>query len=118
MELTNIKTNIKKQYFNNLLKSQVDVEIITKHEYKSESIATASGLYNFILNDKKIEARFSFVFLKTKEKWEILSHHSSVLPESKFLSSVSLRFIPLNFARLESPGNSEVGPSKCMFSSR
>ena len=68
-------------YFNNLLKSQVDVEIITKHEYKSESIATASGLYNFILNDKKIEARFSFVFLKTKEKWEILSHHSSVLPE-------------------------------------
>ena len=72
--------NLILDYFNNLLKSQVDVEIITKHEYKSESIATASGLYNFILNDKKIEARFSFVFLKTGEKWEILSHHSSVLP--------------------------------------
>ena len=69
-------------YFNNLLKSQVDVEIITKHEYKSESIATASGLYNFILNGQKIKARFSFVFFfKTKEKWRILSHHSSVLPE-------------------------------------
>ena len=69
-------------YFNNLLRSQqVDVEIITKHEYKSESIATASGLYNFILNDQKIEARFSFVFLKTKTKWKILSHHSSILPE-------------------------------------
>ena len=68
-------------YFNNLLKSQVDVEIITKHEYKSESIATSSGLYNFILNGEKIEARFSFVFLKTKENWKILSHHSSILPE-------------------------------------
>ena len=68
-------------YFNNLLKSQVDVEIVTKHEYKSETIATASGLYNFILNGQKIEARFSFVFLKTKERWKILSHHSSVLPE-------------------------------------
>ena len=68
-------------YFNNLLRSQVDVEIITKHEFKSESIATSSGLYNFILNDEKIEARFSFVFLKTKRKWKILSHHSSVLPE-------------------------------------
>ena len=68
-------------YFINLLKSQVDVEIITKHEYKSESITTTSGLYNFIVNGKKIEARFSFVFLKTKKNWKILSHHSSVLPE-------------------------------------
>ena len=73
--------NLILDYFNNLLKSKVDVEIITKHEYKSESIATASGLYNFILNGEKIEARFSFVFLKTKKKWKILSHHSSVLPE-------------------------------------
>ena len=73
--------NLILDYFNNLLKSQVDVEIITQHEYKSESIATTSGLYNFILNDQKIEARFSFVFLKTKERWKILSHHSSVLPE-------------------------------------
>lgn len=68
-------------YFKNLLKSQVNVEIITKHEYKTEDIATVSGLYNFILNDKTIKARFSFVFLKTKKKWEILSHHSSILPK-------------------------------------
>ena len=61
--------NLILDYFNNLLKSQVDVEIVTKHEYKSESIATASGLYNFILNDQKIKARFSFVF-KNKRKME------------------------------------------------
>ncbi len=69
------------EYFKNLLKSQVDVEIVTNYEYKTEYIATASGLYNFLLNNEKIEARFSFVFLKTKNKWKILSHHSSVLPE-------------------------------------
>ena len=81
---SNIERNGRKlifSYFKNLLKTQVNVEIITKHEYKTETIATAAGLYNFILNDEIIEARFSFVFLKTKKKWEILSHHSSVLPE-------------------------------------
>ena len=71
-------------YFNNLLKSQVDVEIITKHEYKSESIATASGLYNFILNDQKIEARFSFVFLKTKKNGK--SYHITLLSYLKKLN--------------------------------
>ena len=81
---SNIERNGKSlilDYFNHLLKTQVDVEIITKHKHTSGSISTTSGLYNFILNGEKIEARFSFVFLKTNKKWEILSHHSSVLPE-------------------------------------
>ena len=68
-------------YFKDLLSSQVDVKIITKHEYKAESISTVSGFYNFKLNNKKINARYSFVFLKDKEHWKILSHHSSLLPE-------------------------------------
>ena len=68
-------------YFKNLFTSQVDVKIITKHEYKAEFIFTASGFYNFEVNDNIIEARFSFVFLKSKEGWKILSHHSSVLPK-------------------------------------
>ena len=29
-----------------------------------------------------VNARFSFVFIKTDDDWKILSHHSSVLPES------------------------------------
>ena len=68
-------------YFENLFSSHVDVIVITKHEYKSDSISTASGLYNFEVNDSIIEARFSFVFVKSKEDWKILSHHSSVLPK-------------------------------------
>ena len=76
--------NLILDYFNNLLKSQVDVEIITKHEYKSESIATTSGLYNFILNGQKIEARFSFVFLKTKKNGK--SYHITLLSYLKKLN--------------------------------
>ena len=68
-------------YFENLLKSKVDVEIVTQHEHKTNSIIVNSGLYNFFVNDKKVKARFSFVFIKFQDSWKILSHHSSVLPE-------------------------------------
>ena len=44
-------------------------------------MSTVAGLYNFIVSGEKIEARFSFVFLKTNNKWEIISHHSSILPK-------------------------------------
>ena len=69
-------------YFENLLKSQVDVEIITQHKHETESLVTNSGLYNFIVDGKTVNARFSFVFIKTGDDWKILSHHSSVLPEN------------------------------------
>ena len=71
------------EYFENLLKSKVDVEIITQHDdFGSESILTNSGLYNFIVDGKTVNARFSFVFIKINDDWKILSHHSSILPES------------------------------------
>ena len=41
-----------------------------------------SGLYNFITGGKTIEARFSFVYSKNDTEWKIISHHSSVLPET------------------------------------
>ncbi|MBT5171364.1 MAG: SnoaL-like domain-containing protein, partial [Candidatus Nitrosopelagicus sp.] len=47
-----------------------------------ESLVTNSGLYNFIVDGKTVNARYSFVFIKTGNDWKILSHHSSVLPES------------------------------------
>ena len=70
-------------YFNELFSSRIDVEITTKHLHKTNSLSTVSGLYNFTVDDKKIEARFSFVFLKVKHKWEIISHHSSLMPRKK-----------------------------------
>ena len=69
-------------YFENLLKSKVDVEVVTQHKHETDSISVNSGLYNFIVDGKTVNARFSFVFKKTEDDWKILSHHSSVLPES------------------------------------
>ena len=68
-------------YFENLLKSEIDVEIITQNIVDSDSLFVNSGLYNFIFDKKIINARFSFVFKKVNDSWKILSHHSSVLPE-------------------------------------
>ncbi len=69
-------------YFENLLKSKVDVEVVTQHKHETDSITVNSGLYNFIVDGKTVNARFSFVFIKSEDEWKILSHHSSVLPES------------------------------------
>jgi|TARA_B110000014_G_C19817867_1_gene424371 uncharacterized protein (TIGR02246 family) len=71
------------EYFVYLLQNKsVDVEIVTQHKHESDSLVTNSGLYNFIVDGKTVKARFSFVFIKTGDSWKILSHHSSVLPES------------------------------------
>ena len=69
-------------YFENLLKAKVDVEIVSQHKHETETMAVNSGFYNFIVDGKTVNARFSFVFKKTDDGWKILSHHSSVLPES------------------------------------
>ena len=70
------------EYFENLLKNPVEVEIISEHVHTSESMAVNSGLYNFITNGKTINARFSFVYIRIDSEWKIISHHSSVLPEN------------------------------------
>ena len=70
------------EYFENLLKSPVEVEIVSEHTSVSESVAVNSGLYNFVTDGKTINARFSFVYQKNNDEWKITSHHSSVIPES------------------------------------
>ena len=94
------------EYFENLLKNPVSVEIVSEHPIPSElewgwstvsssvfgAVTVNSGLYNFVLPDKTVEARFSFVYGRTArgssgtweygDSWKIISHHSSVLPEA------------------------------------
>ena len=73
------------EYFENLLKSPVDVEVVSENPHVFGSDAVNSGYYNFVTNGKTINARFSFVYLRyhTKvEEWKIISHHSSVMPET------------------------------------
>ena len=73
------------EYFENLLKSPVDVEIVSEYSYDLVGSKVNSGLYNFVTNGKTINSRFSFVWTPLNEllsPWRILSHHSSVMPET------------------------------------
>ena len=70
------------EHFENLLKSPVEVEIVSEHPIVFESVAVNSGLYNFVTGGKTINARFSFVYQKDNGDWKIASHHSSVIPEA------------------------------------
>ncbi len=69
------------EYFEKLLKSTVDVQVVSENPHVFGSDAVNSGHYNFVTNGKTIQARFSFVYHKDDE-WKIVSHHSSVMPES------------------------------------
>jgi hypothetical protein len=70
------------EYFENLLKSPVEVEIVSEHFSTSMGFSVNSGLYNFVTGGKTINARFSFVCQNQAGVWKIVSHHSSVMPES------------------------------------
>ena len=70
------------EYFEGLLKSPVEVQIVSEHLHVFESSAVNSGLYNFITDGKTINARFSFAYSKNDAEWKIIAHHSSILPEN------------------------------------
>ncbi|MDC0194078.1 nuclear transport factor 2 family protein [Candidatus Nitrosopelagicus sp.] len=69
------------EYFVHLLKNPVSVEIVSENPYAWDTVAVNSGLYNFVLPNETITARFSFVYGRNGELWKIISHHSSVLPK-------------------------------------
>ena len=70
------------EYFENLLKQPVEVQIISENSHVFVSDAVNSGHYNFVVSGKTIKARFSFVYHKDNGEWKIVSHHSSVMPET------------------------------------
>lgn len=50
------------------------------------NLAVDTGLYTFTLQDKEgkkqdVAARYTFVYGKSNDKWLIVSHHSSAMPE-------------------------------------
>ena len=68
------------EYFENLLKSPVEVQIVSEHPHVYESAVVNSGHYNFVTEGKTVNERFSFVYHKDDDGWKIVSHHSSVIP--------------------------------------
>ena len=75
------------EYFENLLKSPVEVEIVSEHHVQQSCgadgfhVARNTGLYNFVTGGKTINARFTFVY-DWINGYKIVSHHSSVMPET------------------------------------
>ena len=74
------------EYFENLLKSPVKVEIVSEHHVQLSCgnelcVARNTGLYNFVTGGKTINARFTFVY-DWENGFKIVSHHSSVMPET------------------------------------
>tara|TARA_B100001123_G_C15136049_1_gene957442 strand:- start:35 stop:403 length:369 start_codon:yes stop_codon:yes gene_type:complete len=46
------------------------------------NIAINSGVYTFSFNDgNTVQARFTFVYQRNQERWLIIEHHSSAMPE-------------------------------------
>jgi hypothetical protein len=74
------------KYFTNLCdKENFKVKFIEQNVRVYGPTAINSGRYNFSYseNDKRINipARFTFVYALTPSGWNIVEHHSSVLPE-------------------------------------
>ena len=48
----------------------------------SDTHATNSGVYTFTFGDgSKVSARFSYLYVASDDRWKILQHHSSAMPE-------------------------------------
>jgi hypothetical protein len=63
-------------------KSGLGCEILSNHVQVEPSLAIASGEYRFFWDGGEAKARFSFVFRdKGLSQWEIINHHSSVIPD-------------------------------------
>ena len=47
-----------------------------------DGLAINSGIYTFTFNDGSVvPARFTFVYQRNGERWNIIEHHSSQMPE-------------------------------------
>ena len=75
-------------YFKHFLQKNPEGKVIDENIKPIGSNAyTHSGMYNFILDDgdkrKVVQARFTYNWQKdTSGKWLIITHHSSIRPES------------------------------------
>lgn len=72
-----------KNYFDSFLLKKPKGEIIESHIRAGKGWAKDSGIYEFLFRSDgtKVRGRYSFVYVKENDKWKILHHHSSVMPE-------------------------------------
>jgi len=74
-------------YFKHFLKLEPRGKINEENIKVYGDIAINSGLYTFcIVKDgipSHVKARYTFIYRKVGDKWQIVGHHSSVLPEEE-----------------------------------
>ncbi|MGH1543107.1 MAG: SgcJ/EcaC family oxidoreductase [Arenicella sp.] len=70
------------EYFVRFLANAPEGKIEEANVRIFDHLAINSGVYKFTFNDDTIvKARFTFVYRWTGERWVILEHHSSQMPE-------------------------------------
>jgi len=74
-----------RDYFEHFLKKTPRGRITEQNIRLFDQIAINSGIYAFTLHDEngesELHARFTFVYQKNENQWQIIEHHSSALPE-------------------------------------
>ena len=69
-------------YFFNFLKKGPKGVINESNIRTFGNIAINSGVYTFSFNDgNTVQARFTFVYRRNEQRWLIIEHHSSTMPE-------------------------------------
>ncbi|MCA9980400.1 MAG: SgcJ/EcaC family oxidoreductase [Anaerolineales bacterium] len=72
-----------RDYFVKFLALQPQGQIDEANIQIFESVAINSGLYTFTIEDgSQIQARFTFVYVWDGDRWLIVEHHSSGMPEA------------------------------------
>ena len=75
----------RREYFERFLGSRPRGRVVEQNPRRYGSVAINSGLYTFTVTDpqgdREIAARFTFVYHRVGDRWLIVEHHSSVLPD-------------------------------------
>ena len=73
-------------YFVNFLARAPIGKIDEANIFIFDQVAINSGVYTFSFKDgNTVQARFTFVYRWNGERWMIIKHHSSQMPESIFI---------------------------------
>ncbi len=70
-------------YFVSFLKLKPQGDILISKVHVGPGWAQDAGIYEFTLGatNKKVKARYSFVYVYEDDQWKVLHHHSSQMPE-------------------------------------
>lgn len=70
-------------YFEFFLQNKPIGHLETPNVRVFDDLAINSGVYRFVLNgNEEVTARYTFVYQRIDNQWQIIEHHSSQMPEA------------------------------------